>query len=241
MTEHGLDLVVFPAAGDVGRVDLFTRPESLEAASRNGVVYSTGNRVIRHLGIPTVTVPMGFMGDIQMPVGLTFAGAAYSDDRLLDHASAFEAATRRRQPAFLTPTLPSNQIEVREAGEAGVAGETDARRGPVAGDAAPVPEVSVADDGPIVTYWMNKLQSLDAPRPFLVTLNASDRIDPQTIIAEMEYRHPVYDLASGRARVQLPQLNTPVTAFAGAYHGWGFHEDGCRSGVEAAAALGVSW
>lgn len=111
MTEQRLDLVVFPAAGDVGRDDLFSRPESLEAASRNGVVYSNGNRVIRHLGIPTVTVPMGFMADIQMPVGLTFAGAAYSDDALLDYASAYEKATRRRQPAFLTPTLPSNQIE----------------------------------------------------------------------------------------------------------------------------------
>ncbi len=128
MREQGLDLVVFPAAGDVGRVDLFERPESLEDASRNGVVYSNGNRVIRHLGIPTVTVPMGFMGDIQMPVGLTFAGPAYSDDTLLDHASAYERATKRRQPAFLTPTLPSNQIEV--AGERAAdgidAGVTDA-------------------------------------------------------------------------------------------------------------------
>jgi amidase len=119
MAASGLDLVVFPAAGDVGRVDLFERPESLEAASRNGVVYSNGNRVIRHLGIPTVTVPMGFMADIQMPVGLTFAGAAYSDDALLDHASAYERATRRRQPAFLTPTLPSNQIEPGDRIEAG--------------------------------------------------------------------------------------------------------------------------
>lgn len=112
LVAHGLDFVVFPAAGDVGRDDLFTRPESLEEASRNGVVYSNGNRVIRHLGIPTVTVPMGFMADIQMPVGLTFAGPAYSDDRLLDYAWAYEQATRQRQPAFLTPTLPSNQVEV---------------------------------------------------------------------------------------------------------------------------------
>ncbi|MGO1315480.1 MAG: amidase, partial [Cellulomonadaceae bacterium] len=112
LAAEGLDLVVFPAAGDVGRDDLFTRPESLAQASRNGVAYSTGNRVIRHLGIPTVTVPMGFMADIQMPVGLTFAGPAYGDDALLDHAAAYEHATRRRQPAFLTPTLPSNQIPV---------------------------------------------------------------------------------------------------------------------------------
>ncbi|TPX04746.1 amidase [Protaetiibacter mangrovi] len=118
MRAERLDLVVFPAAGDVGRDDLFTRPESLEAASRNGVVYSTTNRVLRHLGIPSVTVPMGFMSDIQMPVGLTFAGAAYTDDRLLDVASAYERATRRREGgAFLTPSLPSNVVEAGERGE----------------------------------------------------------------------------------------------------------------------------
>lgn len=110
MRQEGLDGVVFPAAGDIGRDDLFTRPESMEHASQNGVVYSNGNRVIRHLGIPTVTVPMGFMADLQMPVGLTFAGPAYCDDALLTQARAYEQATRRRQKAFLTPSLPSNQI-----------------------------------------------------------------------------------------------------------------------------------
>lgn len=112
LKDQGLDLIVFPAAGDVGRDDLFTRPESLADASRNGVVYSNGNRVIRHLGIPTVSVTMGFMADIQMPVGLTFAGPAYADDRLIDVAHAYEQATHRREPAFLTPSLPSNQIDV---------------------------------------------------------------------------------------------------------------------------------
>lgn len=114
MEHQGLDFVVFPAAGDVGRNDLFSRPESLEHASRNGVVYSNGNRVLRHLGIPTVTVPMGHMSDTQMPVGLTFAGAAYSDDRLLDFAYAYERATRHRQAAFLAPSLPSNQIDLAD-------------------------------------------------------------------------------------------------------------------------------
>lgn len=119
LVAENLDFVVFPAAGDVGRDDLFTRPTSLEEASRNGVVYSNGNRVIRHLGIPTVNVPMGFMADIQMPVNLTFAGPAYSDDTLLDYASAYEQATKHRQAAFLTPTLPSNQIPVTAARNAG--------------------------------------------------------------------------------------------------------------------------
>ncbi|WP_142113478.1 amidase [Rarobacter incanus] len=118
MTDQNLDLIVFPANGDVGRVDLFTNAASLADASRNGVVYSNGNRVIRHLGIPTVSVPMGFMEDIQMPVNLTFAGPAYSDDSLLDYAAAYESATRNRQPAFLTPTLPSNHIEVITSDEA---------------------------------------------------------------------------------------------------------------------------
>jgi predicted NAD/FAD-binding protein len=104
-----------------------------------------------------------------------------------------------------------------------------------------VPRQPVDDDGPIVTYWMNKLQSLDSQRQFLVTMNATDRIEARSVIAEMEYRHPIYDLESGKARAELPSLATNRTAFAGAYHGWGFHEDGCRSGVQAAEAFGVSW
>ncbi len=123
LRENDLDLVVFPAAGDVGRDDLFTRVESLEQASRNGVVYSHTNRVLRHLGIPSVTVPMGCMSDTQMPVGLTFAGPAYSDDVLLDRARAYEHATRRREPAFLTPTLPSNQIRPAVAGDGTLDGQ----------------------------------------------------------------------------------------------------------------------
>ena len=48
-------------------------------------------------------------------------------------------------------------------------------------------------------------------------------------------------LVTPAAQANLPQLNTPHTAYAGAYHGWGFHEDGCASGVAAAAAFGVEW
>jgi uncharacterized protein len=92
-----------------------------------------------------------------------------------------------------------------------------------------------------VSYHLNRLQGLDETVDYLVTLNAFDRVRPGRVLARMTYDHPVYDERSVEAQRRLPGLNTPVLAYAGAYHGWGFHEDGCRSGVEAARALGVTW
>ncbi len=95
--------------------------------------------------------------------------------------------------------------------------------------------------GAVVTYWMNRLQGLPADEPFYVTLNATERIDPDSVIATMQYTHPLYDLGAVQAQRRIPEITTDRTAFAGAYQGWGFHEDGCRSGVEAARAFGVDW
>ncbi|MEV8342729.1 NAD(P)/FAD-dependent oxidoreductase [Streptomyces niveus] len=92
-----------------------------------------------------------------------------------------------------------------------------------------------------VSYDMNRLQRLDAPENFVVSLNAADHVDQGRVLARMTYEHPVYTPESVAAQRRLPALSGPVTAYAGAYHGWGFHEDGCRSGVDAAAALGVTW
>jgi predicted NAD/FAD-binding protein len=97
------------------------------------------------------------------------------------------------------------------------------------------------EDAVQVTYWMNLLQRLDEPVDYLVTLNGADRIDPSTVLKRMVYEHPVYTPASVAAQRRLPGLSTGRTAFAGAYHGWGFHEDGCSSGARAAEAFGVSW
>ncbi|WP_307362425.1 amidase [Pseudarthrobacter niigatensis] len=98
MDRLGLDAVVFPAAADVAPADADTNPASADTAWRNGVWVSNSNLVPRHLGIPTVTVPMGLAADIAMPVGLTIAGKAYSDTDLLRLAAAFEATGNRRMP-----------------------------------------------------------------------------------------------------------------------------------------------
>lgn len=92
-----------------------------------------------------------------------------------------------------------------------------------------------------VTYWMNRLQGIESAEPFLVTLNASERIDSTEVVARMNYTHPIYTPESVAAQAELPGLFSDRTVFAGAYHGWGFHEDGCRSGVAAAKALGATW
>lgn len=93
-----------------------------------------------------------------------------------------------------------------------------------------------------VSYYMNLLQSIDSPEPFIVTLNRSQDIDPGKILARMNYRHPVYDHASVAAQGRRSEINgVRRTWFAGAYWGFGFHEDGLRSGVDVANALGSSW
>ena len=93
-----------------------------------------------------------------------------------------------------------------------------------------------------VSYCMNLLQGLDAPEPLIVTLNGTDDIDPGKILRRMQYHHPVYTHESVAAQARKPEIQgVRRTWFAGAYWGWGFHEDGMRSAVEVARALGVDW
>jgi len=105
MDRLGLDAVIFPTVADVGPADMDVNPSSADIGWRNGVWVANGNLVPRHLGIPTVTVPMGIMADIGMPVGLTIAGRAYDDTALLSLAAAFEATGARRTPPPRTPPL----------------------------------------------------------------------------------------------------------------------------------------
>ncbi len=92
-----------------------------------------------------------------------------------------------------------------------------------------------------VSYWMNRLQGLDASQDLVVTLNGADLVDPTSVIAEMTYAHPVFTPAAVAAAARIAEAGGDRLAFAGAHLGWGFHEDGCRSGVQAAAALGATW
>ena len=94
---------------------------------------------------------------------------------------------------------------------------------------------------PTITYFMNRLQRLPASRPWSVSLNATDRIRPESIVYATEYAHPRFDAAAVRTQARLQELDAQVatthTAFCGAWRGFGFHEDGFRSGLEAARAL----
>ncbi len=93
-----------------------------------------------------------------------------------------------------------------------------------------------------VSYCMNLLQGVQSPEPFVVTLNRSDAIDPDKVLARMRYHHPSYSHTSVAAQSRKPEIQGRRNAwFAGAYWGWGFHEDGMRSALEVAAGLGVRW
>lgn len=107
---EGFDAVLFPTQSDVGPADADVNPASADVAWRNGVWVSNGNLIPRHLGIPTVTVPMGTMDDTGMPVGLTIAGPAYSDARLVQLGSAITALGERRTMPPRTPALPDETV-----------------------------------------------------------------------------------------------------------------------------------
>ncbi len=97
------------------------------------------------------------------------------------------------------------------------------------------------DDGVMVTYDLTRLQRLDTDTHYLVTLGGEDLVDPSTVIDRMQYEHPLYNPTSVAAQKRLGEIDTDRVVFAGAYHGWGFHEDGARSGRAAVTRLGLDW
>ncbi|MBB5786637.1 NAD(P)/FAD-dependent oxidoreductase [Jiangella mangrovi] len=94
-----------------------------------------------------------------------------------------------------------------------------------------------------ISYHLNRLHRLGAAggREYVVTLGATDQVAADAVVARMVYAHPIHTVETVAAQRRLPDLATGRTVYAGAWHGWGFHEDGCASGVRAAAHLGVAW
>ena len=93
---------------------------------------------------------------------------------------------------------------------------------------------------PTITYWMNLLQGIESPEPLFVTLNREREIDPAKVHGRWIYHHPLFTAQTVAAQARRPEIQgTDRIWFAGAYWGYGFHEDGARSGVEVARSLGV--
>jgi predicted NAD/FAD-binding protein len=102
-------------------------------------------------------------------------------------------------------------------------------------------EEKTEGDRPVyVTYYMNRLQGLKAQNDYCVTLNRHEAFKPDTVIAEMDYHHPLYSFDAMATQSKLPQLNgCKQTFFCGSYFGYGFHEDAVKSGVDVAKAFGL--
>ena len=97
-----------------------------------------------------------------------------------------------------------------------------------------------AGDGRVatLTYWMNRLQDLPTSTPLLVTLNRHDEIEPDAVLGRFDYDHPVLDREAISAQGRRDEIQgVDGTYFAGAYWGYGFHEDGVNSGLDVVRAI----
>jgi predicted NAD/FAD-binding protein len=93
--------------------------------------------------------------------------------------------------------------------------------------------------GATLTYYLNRLQGLQADRPVLVTLNRDEAIDPDQVVARFHYAHPVVDQAGIAAQGSQRELSAGAVSYCGAYWGYGFHEDGVRSALAICERFGA--
>jgi predicted NAD/FAD-binding protein len=98
----------------------------------------------------------------------------------------------------------------------------------------------------VLTYHMNRLQPLATRQDWFVSLHAEDLLEPEAIAGRYDYEHPRYTREAIHAQSRWAEVSGPAsvhgrTHYAGAYWGYGFHEDGVRSGIKVARDLGVAW
>jgi predicted NAD/FAD-binding protein len=100
------------------------------------------------------------------------------------------------------------------------------------------PSANVESAQVCLHYLLNRLQPLPVTQPVVVSLNPQREINPAQVVGEYAYDHPVFDLPAIRAQSRVPGMQGQQhTWFAGAWTGYGFHEDGLKSGLQAARAL----
>lgn len=91
---------------------------------------------------------------------------------------------------------------------------------------------------PCLSYNMNILQGLASTTPFVVTLNAEDKITESTVLGRFNYAHPIFTLDGIAAQARKPEIDgVRHTWYCGAYWRNGFHEDGCSSGLQVAEQI----
>lgn len=192
MDENELDLIVFPANGDIGEATANRDPIAFEHAMKPGTFFSNMDGTMRLLGIPSVSVTMGLLEDIRMPVNLTFAGKAYSDSDLLRYAFDYEQASQRREaPAVILP-LDGEVI-----------------------DYDPSSAVAPADRSETVVPSITLAVSSSAPLRLSIDGSASDesglaavRLYVNGQLVEIE------DMGTWSANVELPYFTKHVTVIA---------------------------
>jgi hypothetical protein len=103
------------------------------------------------------------------------------------------------------------------------------------------PRQTPVENDVAVTYWMNRLQGIDDRKPLFVSLNPPREPAADLTFAKFSFAHPLYDVAAFAAQRRLPAIQgRRRTWFCGAWTGYGFHEDGLRSGLRIAEALGCA-